>query len=192
MQHINSIPVEKIEFHRKALLNSQAIHFNQDEPDFRISESELTFLFPAGIKRGEILPIIIAGQSVGLFTVGDFRQINRNYPSELSSLFHSDLANLISLVLTWHKEKRQSAVVKEGARKLTMIQREPRRTPVRVELGPKIRSQINGPLAGILASCEYLKGSNTENKSELGRYISVIERNASKIHEISSGVKGDF
>ena len=54
-----------------------------------------------------------------------------------------------------------------------------------------IRSRLNGPLAGILASCEYLQGAHPELKSEFGRFIDIIERNAAKIHGITSGFNED-
>jgi hypothetical protein len=188
MQHLLSVPVSKVELHGMALLNRIRVSFDQDDPHQSISESELSFLMPQGIKRGEILPLVIGDHAVGLLTVGDFREKERAYPSELMNLFWSNLAGLMSLVLTWQKEKRLTGEIKEGARKLTMIQRETHKNIHDIEFAPKMRSQINGPLAGILASCEYLKDSHPEIESDIGRLINVIQRNASKIHEITAGV----
>ena len=51
-----------------------------------------------------------------------------------------------------------------------------------------IKSRINGPLAGIMASCEYLKSCPSEDNFDVDRFIDIIQRNAKKIHNITTEV----
>jgi len=111
-------------------------------------------------------------------------------PAELEDIFVSNLATAISLVLTWHKDKRRTLGPIEGKKKLTMQSPRAPKTTIE-EFSPRIRSRINGPLAGILASCEYLKESHPDIQNEVSRFLNVIERNAQKIHEITAGIGVD-
>jgi hypothetical protein len=90
------------------------------------------------------------------------------------------------MVLSWHKEKRVSQEIKEGKKTLTIIQKEPQKTPD--EITPKLRTRINGPLAGIMASCEYLHQSQPGIDGEVSHYLDVIERNAARLHEITAEI----
>jgi hypothetical protein len=187
MQQLNRVETARTEFHRRALLNCAPVHFDQEDNSLRISKQEAAFLLPEGAKRGIILPLVIGKQAVGLITVGEFRDLERLPNRKLAEIFLEDLGALISAILTWHKDKRISGEAREGHRRLTVVQKESRRHLPALEFSPKIRSRINGPLAGILASCEYLK-DNPEVNTEVGKFLNVIERNAVKIHEIAAGI----
>ncbi len=84
------------------------------------------------------------------------------------------------MILTWHKEKRMS---REGKKKLTLIKQNKPEESKKEKPAPRINSRINGPLAGIMAACEYLKSDLQIEKDDLKRYLGVIEKNASRIHQ---------
>jgi hypothetical protein len=149
---------------------------------------EASIMLPAGVKRGAVVPLIISGQPVGLLTAGECRDECRSMPLDLSLLFVSGLAGLVSMILTWHKDKRLSMALREGNKRLIMKQRQAQvATPPR-PIAPRMRSRINGPLAGILASCEYLRNNYPGMAEDIERYLNVIQRNASRIHEITAGL----
>jgi len=50
---------------------------------------------------------------------------------------------------------------------------------------PSLGSRLNGPLAGILASCEYMRSLDRTRKADIDRFIDVVQRNATKIHDIT-------
>jgi GAF domain-containing protein len=189
MQQLSGVAVEKTTLHKKALLERCQIEFNQKDNESRVPDGEAAFLLPDGVKSGIITPLEIGGRAVGLLTIGEFREIERQSDSELIRLYISDLAALISMTLSWHRDKRISTQAREGHKRLTLVQREasvkPNAAPV--QLAPKIRSRINGPLAGILASCEFLKDTNGLD-DDINKFLKVIERNAVKIQEITAGI----
>jgi transcriptional regulator with GAF, ATPase, and Fis domain len=188
MQQLSGVAVDKTTFHKKALLERTQIEFDQKDSESKIPDNEAAFLLPDGVKSGIITPLEIGGQAVGLLTIGEFREPDRQSDTDLIRLYISDLAALISMILSWHKDKRITTDTREGHKRLTFVQREtvkPIATPS--QLAPKIRSRINGPLAGILASCEYLK-DNSGVDDDISKFLSVIERNAVKIQEITAGI----
>jgi hypothetical protein len=186
----NEIPTSELEIHREVLVSRKQFDFDQAISCKSIPAQEASFVLPDGIGHGLIIPLTIGDESVGVLTLGEFRTRERESMPGLSELFASNLAALISMVLSWHKEKRVSQEIREGKKKLTIIQKETQIEPQMApsELTPTLKSRLNGPLAGIMASCEYLHSSEKGLEDEVGRFINVIERNAAKIHEITSGM----
>lgn len=187
-QYIDQIKLDQAILHHRVLQDMSPIHFDQVDGS-KIDGKELGLLFPAGVQNGSVIPLAIDGHAVGLLTAGDFRNTGRGPNRLLSRLFLADLAGLISLTLAWHKEKRVHRAVKEGNKRLTMMRQKEEKPAARVKVAPQLRSRLNGPLAGILASCEYLKDSHASTDMEMAHYLNVIERNATKIHEITAGMK---
>jgi len=188
LQHLLSIPLSQIPFHKKAILECLPISFDRRNPESSLLDAEACLLLPEGTTRGRIVPIALEGNAVGLITVGDFRNSDRYESSDSREMFLADLAGLLSMLLTWHKEKRTAFKVKEGQKKLTMKKQESLPQAVRPVLMPGVRTRLNGPLAGILASCEYLKDNYPGIDSHVGQYLNVIERNAERIHKITAGL----
>lgn len=192
MQHPAEIPISDVELHRKALLENRKVNFSENNQDLPMSRGDADLLLPSGVRNGIIIPLTIENQTVGLLTIGELRDNHRCETSGLSEIFMTNLASIISIALTWHREKRHSSKIKEGSRKLTM--KHPKQS---IEhFGDKhslnIRSRLNGPLAGILASCEYLRGAHPGLEGEVSHFIDIIERNAAKIHGITSGFTEDI
>jgi hypothetical protein len=190
LQRMPSVSLDRAPLHKKVLQEGTTAVFDLDSPDNGMVGDEACLLLPEGARQGMIIPIPLSGNAVGALTVGDFRGAERADTAELAGPFLSDIAGLISLLLTWHKKRRASVAAKEGQKKLTMVKPESKHEPAIPRFSPGVRSRINGPLAGILASCEYLKESCPGIDRHVGRYLSVIEKNAEKIHEITSGIAG--
>ena len=152
----------------------------------RPQDGDTNHLFPDGTKAGVVFPLHAGPQAVGYLIAGDFRGGERSALTDNAVSFVSGLALLASIVMTCHEEKRLAGERFEGPKKLTMIRRAPQNANSNSEVAPNIRSRINGPLAGILASCEYIQDAHPELRGNVGRYIDIIYRNAEKIHLIAS------
>ena len=105
----------------------------------------------------------------------------------MAELFLGNIAGLLSLILMRHKVKSLAGGGREGQKKLKVVKAEVKSGLAEPRLAVGVRSRINGPLAGILASCEYLKDSCPDIDRHVGRYLEVIEKNAERIHEITQG-----
>jgi hypothetical protein len=152
----------------------------------RPQDGDTDHLFPEGTKAGVVFPLHAGPQAVGYLIAGDFRGGERSALTDNAVSFVSGLAQLASIIMTCHEEKRLAGVRLEGPKKVTMIRRTPQEVISNSEVAPSIRSRINGPLAGILASCEYIQDAHPELCENVGRYIDLIYRNAEKIHVIAS------
>jgi GAF domain-containing protein len=179
----SEITLSTVERHRNALESGTAAIFNQADPARKLVGEEASLMIPAGIKCGAIIPLIIESRPVGLLTVGDCRNAERvsSYSESLS--FLRALAGMISIVLSWHKEKRISL---EGNKKLTLLRKDILKGTEAKKPSSRLNSRINGPLASILAACEYLKSGLSPEPGDINRFLESIERNASQIHQITS------
>jgi hypothetical protein len=181
------LPLDNTFFHARALNEQKAVIFDQSRQDMKMRDNEFKMLMPEGARRGVLLPLLYEGSTMGLLVAGDFRGFGRSNDYELTALFLQSLSQVISLALALQMASRTAPEIREGNKKLTMKRREQISVESQESPAPGIRSRINGPLASILASCEYLKGNTPELTVEVDRYLNVIERNAEKIHEITEG-----
>jgi transcriptional regulator with GAF, ATPase, and Fis domain len=181
------ISLSDIALHRHALLDSRNIRFGYGDSEHKISSEEYSMVFPSGIKHGLIVPLSMGEKTVGLLTVGESRCKERSSLAGGASMFILSVARVISMALTLHREKWVTRSAIKGSRKLTLRQRHAPRDHVQKEIGLSVNSRINGPLAGIMASCEYLSSSPPADVSEVNRFIDIIQRNAKKIHSITAG-----
>jgi hypothetical protein len=185
-EHLQSVSLSRTPLHLKAITGQVSVEFDREKAKSGITEEEAILLLPEGGQRGMIIPIVHKGNAVGTITVADFRGPDRAESSDLVGLFLEDIAGLISMLLTSHKEKRTAMGAKEGLKKLTIVKPKPQHKPANAPISAGMRTRINGPLAGILASCEYLKESCPGIDEQVERYLNVIERNAGRIHEITA------
>jgi GAF domain-containing protein len=175
-----------VALHRKALLSGDNVWFAQGRSEYKIQPAESARTLPSGIKHGLIVPLMMGDRAVGLLTVGESRQEERSSLAGEPLAFISSIAGLISMALTLHRERWMIKNAREGSRKLTLRQSHGLQEPVPRSMILGSRSRINGPLAGIMASCEYLKSCPPGDISEVNRFIDIIERNATKIHSITA------
>ncbi|OGC89812.1 MAG: hypothetical protein A2W25_02925 [candidate division Zixibacteria bacterium RBG_16_53_22] len=182
-----SIPLERTPLHKRALVAKTTVAFGQEKPGLIMSHDEACLLLTEGIKRGMIVPIILKDKAMGALIAGDFRGSQRPGSDDLAELFLGNIAGLLSLILMRHKVKSLAGGGREGQKKLKVVKAEVKSGLAEPRLAVGVRSRINGPLAGILASCEYLKDSCPDIDRHVGRYLEVIEKNAERIHEITQG-----
>ncbi len=173
--------------HLRAINENKILKFNQEDINLRMTKKEYDCMMPIGIKHGIILPISVNNRVIGLLTIGESRNIQRQPLNDMTYFFLSNVMGLISTIFMLHRERLSGQINNEGVKRLTLklgAAAEIKKTEI---LPLNIKSRVNGPLAGIMASCEYLKNINPDNPRELNRYLEIIERNANKIHRITSG-----
>lgn len=180
MRFESKISLSNLEFHKTSLESGAVITFDQEDNARRLSEEEAFKTLPSEVKCGNIVPLTMGNKTVGLITTGDCRKAGRVFENTDHMHFLNALAGVVSMILTWHKEKRLS---QEGTKKLTLLQKNMKKGTGSEKAEQRINSRINGPLAGIMAACEYLKSGLHTEKGDLDRYLNIIERNANQIHQ---------
>jgi len=173
--------------HRKALSGKTPLYFHtRGNGSQKLTDEEREWLLPAGIGHGMIVPLMMGSTQVGLLTVGESRNINRSSLNGDTGLFILSIAALISMVLTLQKEKRTIKQAKEGRKILNLRKKDAITKVPHMDSGLNFKSRINGPLAGILASCEYLQAGGQGAEVDVQRFVDVIQRNALRIHQLAS------
>ncbi len=183
----SQIILSKSSLHSKVLNDDKAARFSTENGGQEsLTENEINNLLPFGVKHGLIIPVHMEGRPAGLVIVGESRQPKRSSLRGETELFVNSVARLISMVLTWQQDRRALKNSKEGKRSLQFRKKEVARTPSGEMIMPSFRTRLNGPLAGILASCEYLQSRDQDEDVDVARFIEIIQRNAAKIHDITS------
>ncbi|MEE9555143.1 MAG: GAF domain-containing protein [candidate division Zixibacteria bacterium] len=183
------ISLPKTSLHYKALSENESTRFITDNGNEEtLTADEIENLLPEGTKHGLIVPIHMGGKPVGLLTVGESRNSERASLRSGTELFVYSIARLVSMVLTWQQEKRILKETREGRRSLMLRKKEAAGKSSDYTIMPSFKTRLNGPLASILASCEYLQSQGHDEDTDVNRYLKIIQRNATKIHNIASGM----
>ena len=185
---IAGLPMSELYTHRKVIATGKPVVVSNVDSKLKMSELETKLLLPEGISQCMINPIIIDGKTVGVVTIGENRKAERNQIGSQQIVFALLLTNLISMTL-WQKDQQTKHEILKQSSKLTIKRLSTMANQAETfSMVDSFNSRINGPLAGILASCEYLKSKPGVSREELDRYLNVINKNAVKIHKLSGHV----
>lgn len=185
---IAGLPLSELYTHRKVIATGKPIVISDIDSRLKMSELEARLLLPEGISQCMINPIIIDGKTVGVVTIGENRKAERSQIGSQQIVFGLLLTNVISMTL-WQKDQESKHEKLVESNKLTTKRLSNIANQAQTfSMVDGFNSRINGPLAGILASCEYLKSKPRIDRAELDKYLNVINKNAVKIHKLSGHV----
>jgi len=183
---ITGLPLSELYSHRKAIATGKPLIISDMDSNLKISELETRLLMPEGISQCMIVPIIIDGNSVGVVTIGESRKAERDQFGERQMVFALLLTNLVSVAFGRQRQVAQNKKLADSNRlAIQKISNYENRADT-FKMVDGFNSQINGPLAGILASCEYVMSKQDITGEEVGRYVNIINRNAVKIHKLTN------
>jgi len=182
---ITGLPLTELYAHRKVMATGKPEIISDNNITAKISELEAKLLMPEGISQCMIIPIITEGKTAGVVTIGESRGSDRNKFNSHQLVFSVLLTNVISMSLLQKNNIATRNILVDSNRIANKRLRYFENQADTFKMVPGFNSRINGPLAGILASCEYLKNKSDINKDELNKYLDVINRNAGKIHKLA-------
>ena len=187
---LSGLQFHDIDFCREAFDSGTAVSFNSGNADQVGLVQPYSSLLPPEVRRGMCLPLTMGKQPTGFLIVGDVRRRSRSGVAAEDMAFVSAVAGLISMIMTALREKPEQRSQGSRAGKLTLKKTGTVRESPMESVALSSRSRINGPLASILASCEYLQNCPSGDVSEIGRFIEIIQRNAARIHSLTSEMNG--
>ena len=182
---ITGLPLAELYTHRKVMATGKPEIISDNNITAKISKLEANLLMPKGISQCMIIPIITEGKTAGVVTIGESRSSDRNKISSHQLVFAVLLTNVISMSLMHKNSIATRNILADSNRIANRRLRYYENQADTFKMIPGFNSRINGPLAGILASCEYLKNKPNVDREELNKYLDVINRNAEKIHKLS-------
>ena len=183
---IIGLPLDDLYAHRKVIATGKPEIISDKDSTSKISKLETKLLLPAGINQCMILPIINNGKTAGVITIGENRTSDRNQFGSEQKVFAIMLSNIISMAL-WQKDNIATRNILVDSHRLANQRLQYYQNQADTfEMVSGFNSRINGPLAGIMASCEYIINKPGIKKDELNRFINMITKNAVKIHKLSN------
>ncbi len=183
---IVGLPIDELYAHRKVMATGKPEIINHEDSTNKISAFETRLLMPENISQCMILPITSDGRTIGVITIGESRKSDRNKFTSHKLIFAALLSNVISMII-WKKENITTRnILVNSNRAANQRLRNFENQVESMNMISGFNTRINGPLAGIMASCEYLKDKTDLNREDLDRYINLIGRNAGKIHKLTS------
>jgi len=178
------LPLSGLETHCRVMKSGRPLLINDWDRSVKIPDIEKKLLLPSGINQCLILPLTVDDRVIGVITIGENRKTDRNTLGQQELIYASLLTTAISLYLgklETAKRERATAATPPAVMPHNRIG-EPKDV---LEAWREFPSRVNGALAGIMASCEYIKNRETIEKEELDRYLDMIAKSARKIHKVS-------
>ncbi len=172
-------PLDELPWHRLTLEAKRPMLVNQVDPESWMSGREAQLIMDGGIGSALLVPVMLDGEAVGIISLGEMRQWDRQPLTRQETEFVRHKADQLSLAL---KEAILRRANKQLGQRLARLKTE----------GPGIMStqelsdlsyQIANPLTSIRGSAELLKLRQPELDPHSLRYLSNIERGVDRIQE---------
>jgi|GEM_PF-6304181 len=166
-----SIPLDRLPWHRLALLSSRPMLINQSDPESMMSKEEVRAAFTGPVNSVLLVPLVADQKTVGLLSLTEERDWNRR-PFTYSEVLTAELAADRLGELVCH-----------------LFQNSPEEWPKPVQPdqlqidSAVLRRQLSDPLCGILGASELIlaKGDGLDHDSV--RYAQIIHRMAERIRD---------
>jgi GAF domain-containing protein len=172
-------PLDELPWHRLTLEAKRPMLVNQGDPESWMSGREAQLIMDRGIGSALLVPVMLDGEAVGIISLGEMRQWDRQPLSRQETDFVRHKADQLSLALRGALLRRSN---KQLGQRLTRLKAE----------GPGILStqelsdlsyQIANPLTSIRGSAELLKLRQPDLDPHSLRYLSNIERGVDRIQQ---------
>ena len=165
------ISLEKLPWHRLALLSKKAMLVNQSDPESMMPQEEIRTAFSRPINSALLVPLVWGEKTVGLLSLAEEREWNRRpltYPEILTAELAADrLVNLLNI-------SPMEGTPKQSQEELQRFWQ---------ASSAQLRRQLSDPLSGILGASELIltKGEGLDSDSQ--RYARIIHRMAERIKD---------
>jgi len=166
-----SISLDKLPWHRLALLSRRAMLVNQSDPESMMPKEEARAAFTGPVNSALLVPLISDQKTVGLLSLAEERDWNRRpftYPEILTAELAAD--RLAELICHLHQDSpdQWSKPVQPDQLQINSL---------------ALRRQLSDPLCGILGASELIlaKGDGLDHNSL--RYAQIIHRMAERIRD---------
>jgi GAF domain-containing protein len=175
---LNSLP-----WHRLVLEAKRPMLINQDDPESLMAKEEAKIIMDEKLCSALLVPLIINDKAVGIVSVGEMRNWNRQplTPEEMDFVNHK--ANQISLALKKGILRRSNERLREELKDYQRRKRTAEDKRKEQSWLADLSYQISNPLTIIRGAAELLKLTETDLGPDSLRYIRNIENGVDRIQE---------
>ncbi len=175
--------LDDLPWHRLALEAKRPMLINQDDPESVMTKKEAGLIMDEKVSSALLVPLILSDKAIGVVSVGEMRNWNRQPLTEEEKAFVEHRANQLSLalrnaVLRQTNERLKGRIRHSGKSKETAGSR----TKERLRFS-ELSYQINNPLTTIRGSVELMRVRERGLSPDGLRYLRNIDNGVDRIHE---------
>ncbi len=162
------VPLALTPWHRWALESQRMLSVNQSDPEAMMSAPETELAMSPRVKTACLVPIVHAGRTLGVLDAIEERHPDR---ASLNAGDHMLLASLAETIgRHWGQKESHPALSTDSSESLAGRMR-------------LLNRDIINPLTAIIGSVELMRYKSAPISPDCQKYLSAIERAATRIHE---------
>lgn len=180
LRNDQKFPLQDLPWHRLALETRKPLRINQDDPESFMSRGEARLIMDERVNSAILVPLIIQNKAVGVISVGEMRNWDRQPVTDEEIAFMEHRADQVCVALSKGLLSRNNARLKDRLKRNEMTEDLPHPT---VDHPPfwQLGYQINNSLTAIRGSVELLRLSQPGLNSGSQKYLKNIEQGVDRI-----------
>ncbi|MGB8657884.1 MAG: GAF domain-containing protein [Candidatus Zixiibacteriota bacterium] len=177
------VSLDDLPWHRLALEAQRPMLINQEDPESLMSRGEARLILDQRVRSAFLVPLVLEDAAVGLISVGEMRNWDREPLTEEEMAFVKHKADQTSvglkkgLLLSLNQRLKERL---KSSQKTEAIADRPADAQMRLS---ELSYQINNPLTLIRGSAELLKLKESNLSPEALKYLRNIENGVDRIHQ---------
>ncbi|MCI0595633.1 MAG: GAF domain-containing protein [candidate division Zixibacteria bacterium] len=177
------VPLADLPWHRMALNEHRMVIVNEEDPEATMSEEEKAKTLARRVQAAVLIPMEVEGRALGLVSLGEMRSWKRWAFSPQDMAFARGISNQVALSLSGLSRKEAERRVGERLKSIEAQIESSKSAQEALEFFPNLDYSINNPLTAILGAVDLLRLKSENLPPEAGRYLSIIEKQAGRIHQ---------
>ncbi len=169
-----TIPLDRVHWHKQAVLTGRVMVINQRETRTQMDEDEESLALIAGTRSALIIPLTNGSKTIGVISLAELRCWERNHFSLSETLFSRAVANIIAQVLASVINGEETLLLR---RQVSAMQQ---RNLVG-DLFAELPMRISTPLTSIMARTDQLINSVAVKDEAASVHLLAIKRQTEKI-----------
>ena len=182
LRNDQKFPLQDLPWHRLALETRKPLQINQDDPESFMSRGEARLIMDERVNSAILVPLIIHDKTVGVISVGEMRNWDRQPVTDEEIAFMEHRADQVCVALEKGVLCRNNARLKDMLKRNEMTEELPH--PHTIDHPPfwQLSYQINNSLTAIRGSAELLRLSQPDLNPGSQKYLKTIEQGVDRIH----------
>ncbi|HXF49244.1 MAG TPA: GAF domain-containing protein [Verrucomicrobiae bacterium] len=183
LQLEKEVPLSQLPWHRMALDEHKMVIVNEEDPEAVMTENEKSKSLARRVQAAVLIPMEVEGRALGMVSLGEMRSWKRWAFSPQDMAFARGISNQVALSLSGLSRKEAQKRSGERLKNIEAQIESSRGAKEALDLFPNLDYSINNPLTAILGAVDLLRLKSENLSPEAGRYLSIIEKQAGRIHQ---------
>jgi transcriptional regulator with GAF, ATPase, and Fis domain len=182
LRKMEKFSLEDLPWHRLTLEAKRPMLVNQDDLESLMPDEEARLILDERIRSALLVPLMINEEAVGVISLGEMRNWERQPLTEEETTFIKHMANQVSLALKKGLLLRSNERMREKLKEL-----EENKVGAGIDFSPSFSAlsyEVSNPLTSILGSAELLRLREPNLSPENFKYIQNIQRGADRIQRV--------